>query len=80
MPDASEYSTTDQELIVFLIAMKSRILRTKKNDRNRTIFFFDKDSIQLHLDKWLSGEPIMIEVRVLFAAQKIFNMYVHGDC
>jgi len=73
------YETTDEELIKFLITKKARILRTEKNGRNRTIFYFTKPDVQVHLDEWSSGAPIMVEIRDVFQASKIFNMRVHDD-
>jgi hypothetical protein len=73
------YETTDEELIKFLITKKARILKTEKNGRNRTVFQFSRPEIQIHLDEWLSGAPIMVEIRDVFQSAKIFNMRVHDD-
>lgn len=76
---ADAYVTTDEELIKFLITKKARILKTEKNGRNRTVFTFCKPEVQPHLDEWQSGAPIVVEIRDVFQAAKIFNMRVHDE-
>ena len=74
------FTTTDDELAKFLIAMRTPIVKTEKNSKNRTIFFFNKPDVQPHLDLWVSGAPILIDIRDVFQAHKIFNMRVHDEC
>ena len=74
------YATTDDELAKFLITMKTPILKTEKNGKGRTIFTFARSDVQKHLDLWMSGAPIMVDIRDVFQAHKIFNMRVHDEC
>ena len=78
--DNGIYTTTDDELAKFLITMKVSIVKTEKNSKNRTIFFFNKADVQPHLDQWVSGAKIMVDIRDVFQAHKIFNMRVHDEC
>jgi hypothetical protein len=77
--NTDEYQTTDMKLIILLLIEKQDVLKTKKNENGKTVFFFNKEKIQPQIALWASGKPISKDIREFFSAYEIFNMYVHGE-
>ena len=77
--DPSLYTTRDFKLILLFIAEKAPIVKTEKNQHNRTIFTFKREDVQPFIDLWVSGKPIPIDIRDMFNAFEIFNIRVHDE-
>lgn len=69
---------TDRDLMVFLI-WKKLMWKSKHKRERRTVFVYEKtEGLQRALDAFASPEPIpVVDIREIFAAERIFNSAVH---
>lgn len=82
-PPVSEeivFKTGNRELILFLRIKGINPVRTETIGR-RKLFCYNPDDIRIgSLDKeWLSGDPILVDIRRIFEAEKWFNSMVHDS-
>lgn len=78
-PEPELYEATDKEMIIFFFACGVNYSKKLKKYGHKTIFWFEKAKIADPLRIWQSPEPIMMDVRKLFAAERIFYSAIHDD-
>lgn len=75
------YSSKDQDIVVFLLAMGLHISKTERQGRfGKVTFFFDKKDASKYVRLWTSGKPIPVsDIRDVYRALKVFHAAIHDE-
>lgn len=74
------YETKNRSKVVFFISEGADWTgKERKRGDHKMTFYYNREDVQELDDLWESGEPILRDVRKVFAAESIFNSAVHDE-
>jgi hypothetical protein len=74
----NEYDTTDKNITLLLFTAGLPLIRSSKDEHQKTVFFFDRKTAKEWIDRYQKSEPMKFEYSDFLRALGLFNSIVHS--